>query len=108
MRDRFVARLLPVQALASLAVGATSALLVVLAARHLRVRAYGVSWLLAAIGIGALLGPFLSNRLSGGRYLDARLLFVPYLIRGLGDIVLGMVSGLPWALGILFIYGINW
>jgi MFS family permease len=54
-RDPFVARLVPVQALTSLAVGATSALLVVLAARHLRVGANGFGWLLAAIGVGALL-----------------------------------------------------
>jgi MFS family permease len=106
-RDPFVARLVPVQALTSLAVGATSALLVVLAARHLRVGANGFGWLLAAIGVGALLGPFLSNRLTGGRYLDVRLLFVPYLIRGLGDVALGLVVGLPWALAILFVYGLN-
>ena len=36
-----------------------------------------------------------------------RLLFVPYVIRGVGDIALGLVVGLPWALVILFIYGLN-
>ena len=36
-----------------------------------------------------------------------RLLFVPYLIRGAGDIALGLVVGLPWALVILFVYGLN-
>jgi hypothetical protein len=86
---------------------AASALLVVLAARHLRVGANGFGWLLAAIGAGALLGPFLSNRLTGGRYLDVRLLFVPYIIRGMGDMALGLVVGLPWALAILFVYGLN-
>ncbi len=106
-RDPFVARLVPVQALASLATGATSALLVVLASRHLHLAAQGFGWLLAAIGAGALLGPFLSNRLTGGRYLDMRLLFVPYIIRGVGDIALGLVVGLPWALAILFVYGLN-
>jgi len=34
-------------------------------------------------------------------------LFIPYLIRGAGDIALGLVVGLPWALVILFIYGLN-
>src|SRR5207248_2592301 len=34
-------------------------------------------------------------------------LFVPYVIRGLGDIALGLVVGWPWALVILFIYGLN-
>ncbi len=106
-RDPFVARLLPVQALTSLATGATSALLVVLATKHLHLAAQGFGWLLAAIGIGALLGPFLSNGLTRGRSLDVRLLFVPYLIRGAGDIALGLVVGLPWALVILFIYGLN-
>jgi MFS family permease len=106
-RDPFVARLIPVQALTSLATGATSALLVVLASTHLHLAAQGFGWLLAAIGVGALLGPFLSNRLTGGRYLDMRLLFVPYIIRGIGDIALGLVVGLPWALAILFVYGLN-
>jgi len=106
-RDPFVARFLPVQALTSLATGATSALLVVLATTHLHLAAQGFGWLLAAIGIGALLGPFLSNGLTRGRPLDVRLLFVPYLIRGAGDIALGLVVGLPWALVILFIYGLN-
>ncbi len=106
-RDPFVARLVPVQALASLATGATSALLVVLATTHLHLAAQGFGWLLAAIGVGALLGPFLSNGLTGGRYLDMRLLFVPYVIRGVGDVALGLVVGLPWALVILFVYGLN-
>ncbi len=106
-RDPFVARLVPVQALTSLATGATSALLVVLASKHLHLAAQGFGWLLAAIGVGALLGPFLSNRLTGGRYLDMRLLFVPYIIRGVGDIALGLVVGLPWALAVLFVYGLN-
>ncbi len=106
-RDPVVARLVPVQALASLATGATSALLVVLATKHLHLAAQGFGWLLAAIGVGALLGPFLSTWLTGDRYLDLRLLFIPYLIRGAGDIALGLVVGLPWALVILFIYGLN-
>ncbi len=106
-RDPFVARLVPVQALTSLATGATSALLVVLATKHLHLMAQGFGWLLAAIGVGALLGPFLSNGLTGGRYLDMRLLFVPYLIRGASDIALGLVVRLPWALVILFVYGLN-
>jgi hypothetical protein len=94
-RDPFVARLVPVQALTSLAVGATSALLVVLAARHLRVGANGLGWLLAAIGVGALLGPFLSNRLTGGRYLDVRLLFVPCLARAGTPRPLPLQTGSP-------------
>ncbi len=105
--DPFVARLVPIQMLASLATGATSALLVVLAAQHLHTGAQGFGWLIAAIGVGALLGPFLSNWLTGGHYLDMRLLFVPYLIRGVGDVALGLVMGLPWALVILVVYGLG-
>ena len=105
--DPFVARLVPIQALTSLAVGATSALLVVLAATHLHLGADGFAWLIAAIGVGALLGPFLSNWWTKGRYLDVRLLFVPYIVRGVGDVALGLVMGLPWALVILFVYGLN-
>jgi hypothetical protein len=52
------------------------------------------------------LGPFLSNWLTGGRYLGMRLLFVPYLVRGVGDTALGLVMELPWALVIL-VYGLN-
>ena len=54
--------------------GATSALLVVLAATHLRVGADGFAWLIAAIGVGAVLGPFLSNwwNCMGSSLLNAR------------------------------------
>ncbi|MBF6614569.1 MAG: MFS transporter [Chloroflexi bacterium] len=55
--NSFVSRLLLVQAVASLAVGATGALLVVLSERHLRQPPEGFAWLLLAIGAGALLGP---------------------------------------------------
>ncbi len=51
--DRFVSRLLLVQALASLAVGATGALLVVLTEQHLRLPPAGFAWLIGAIGVGA-------------------------------------------------------
>ena len=47
--DPFVARLVPIQALTSLAVGATSALLVVLASRHLHSGAEGFGWLLEPV-----------------------------------------------------------
>jgi len=105
-RDRFVSRLLLVQALASFAVGATGALLVVLAERHLRLAPAGFAWLIGAIGVGALLGPLLPNALARD-YRDARWLFVPYLIRGIGDVLLAVITPLPVALVILFIYGLN-
>lgn len=105
-RDRFVSRLLAVQALASFAVGGTGAMLIVLSERHLRLPPAGFAWLLAAIGAGALLGPFIPNALARD-YRDARWLFVPYVIRGIGDVLIAIFTPLPVALLILFVYGLN-
>jgi predicted MFS family arabinose efflux permease len=104
--DRFLSRLLIVQATASLAVGATSALLVVLAERHLRLPPEGFAWLLLAIGAGALVGPIVFGSFARG-YRDVRYLFVPYIIRGVGDILIAVITPLPLALLILFVYGLN-
>ncbi len=106
LRDAFVSRLLLVQALASFAVGATGALLVVLSEQHLRLPPAGFAWLIGAIGAGALLGPLIPNTLATD-YRDARWLFVPYVIRGLGDVLLAVFTPLPIALLLLFIYGLN-
>lgn len=105
-RDRFVSRLLLVQALASFAVGGTGAMLVVLAERHLRLPPAGFAWLIGAIGVGALLGPLIPNTLATD-YRDARWLFVPYVIRGAGDVLLAVFTPLPVALVLLFVYGLN-
>jgi hypothetical protein len=101
--DRFVSRLLPVQALASLATGATSAMLVVLSERHLGLPPAGFAWLIGAIGVGALLGPLIPNTLARD-YRDARWLFVPYIVRRIGDVLLAVVTALPMALLLLFVY----
>jgi MFS family permease len=106
LQDRFVSRLLVVQALASLAVGATGAMLVVLAERQLRLPPAGFAWLIGAIGVGALLGPLIPNALARD-YRSARWLFGPYVLRGIGDVLLGIITPLPLALLILFIYGLN-
>ena len=106
VHDRLISRLLPVQALASLVTGATGALLVVLAERHLRLEPAGFAWLIGAIGVGALLGPLIPNVLTRD-YRDARWLFVPYIIRGVGDILIAIFTPLPLALVILFVYGLN-
>jgi len=87
-RDPFVRPLLLVQGLASFATGGTSALLVVLSSRHLHLEPGQFSWLLLAIGFGALIGPFLLPRLMGA---DARLVFWPYVWRGIGDILIGIL-----------------
>ncbi len=106
LHDVFVSRLVVVQMLASLAVGGTSALLVVLSQQHLQLPPAGFSTLLLAIGSGALLGPFLLG-LFTQNYKDMRLLFVPYLIRGIGDILIALVASFPFTLFLLFVYGLN-
>ncbi len=102
--DPFVRPLLLVQGLASFATGGTSALLVVLSSRHLHLQPGQFSWLLLAIGFGALIGPFLLPRLMGA---DARFVFWPYVWRGIGDILIGIFTPLPIALAILIAYGIG-
>jgi MFS family permease len=105
-QDRFVSRLVAVQALASLSVGATSALLVVLAQEHYRLPPGGFSSFILAIGVGALLGPFLLQFLAR----DIRhpgWLFGPYIIRGVGDVLLAIATATPIAWFLLFIYGLN-
>ncbi len=105
-RDFFVSRLLVVQALASFSVGATGAMLVVLAERHLHQPPEGFAWLIGAIGAGALIGPLIPNTFARD-YRNARWLFVPYLIRGIGDVLIAVFTPLPIALVILFVYGLN-
>ncbi|MDQ3548644.1 MAG: MFS transporter [Chloroflexota bacterium] len=105
-RDRFVSRLLLVQSLASFAVGATGAMLIVLSERHLGLSPAGFGWLIGAIGVGALLGPLIPNTFATD-YRDARWLFVPYVIRGIGDILIAIFVPLPIAVLILFVYGLN-
>lgn len=104
--DRFVSRMVVVQLLASLAVGGTSALLVVLATRHYHLPAAGLATFLLAIGAGALLGPLILGSITR-TYRDHRLLFLPYIVRGVGDVLLGLAT-IPF-IGelLLFVYGLN-
>lgn len=104
--DRFVSRLVLVQALASLSVGATSALLVVLAQEHYQLPPGGFGSFILAIGVGALLGPVLLGLLAGD-YRHPRWLFGPYIIRGIGDVLLAVATAPPLAWLLLFIYGLN-
>ncbi|GAC1649923.1 MAG: MFS transporter [Herpetosiphon sp.] len=105
-QDRFVSRLIGVQALAALSVGATSALLVVLGERHYHLRPGGFATFITAIGVGALLGPVLLG-LWGRDYRSSRWLFGPYVIRGIGDVLLAVTSVVPFAWLLLFVYGLN-
>lgn len=105
-RSRFLSTLAAVQALAALSAGATSALLVVLAQQHLRLDASRFGFLLAAIGIGAGIGPLVLQRLV----TDVRrpsLLFGPYLLRGVVDIILAAVSNFAIAFAALAAYGLG-
>jgi hypothetical protein len=104
--DRFVSRLVLVQALASLSVGATSALLVVLAQRHYQLAPGGVGSFIAAIDVRALLGPVLLGLLVRD-VRHPRWLFGPYIVRGIGDMLLAVTTWVPVAWVLLFIYGLN-
>ncbi len=93
------------QFLAALSAGATSALLVVLAQERLGGEGrFGL--LVAAIGVGAALGPLLVLRWIR----DPRrplLVFGPYAVRGLVDLVLAAVTAVPLALAALVVYGLS-
>jgi predicted MFS family arabinose efflux permease len=104
-RSRFLSTLAAVQALAALSAGATSALLVVLAERHLHVGA-GRFGLLAAIGVGAGLGPLVLQRLVTD-VRRPRWLLGPYLLRVVVDLTLALSASFAVALGALALYGVG-
>lgn len=103
--DRLLRPLAVVQVLASLSVGATSGLLVVLAAEQFGVGPSGFGLLLAAIGIGAVTGPLVLRRWV--RPGDRRWLFGPYALRGFVD--LGLAATTSAAMGgvLLTAYGVG-
>lgn len=103
--SHFLTVLAGVQGLAALSAGATSALLVVLAEEHLNVSAGRFGLLIAAIGVGAGLGPLVLQRIVD----DVRrplFLFGPYLLRGAVDVVLAASKSFAVALGALGLYGV--
>jgi MFS family permease len=104
--DRLLRLLALVQLLAALSAGATSALLVVLAGRHLGVGPDGFGLLLGAIGVGAALGPLLLARLVSNPRRPAWV-FGPLLLRGLVDLVLATTRSLGIAMGALAVYGVG-
>ncbi|MEW6154455.1 MAG: MFS transporter [Actinomycetota bacterium] len=94
-----------VQALAALSAGATSALLVVLAERHLGAGPERYGMLLTAIAVGQGVGPLVLQRL----FTDVRrpvLLFGPFVVRGAVDVVLALSASFGLALGALAVYGL--
>ncbi len=98
-------RLAIVQVLASLSAGATSGLLVVLAADRFDLGPSGFGLLLAAIGVGAALGPTLFRaRIEPG---DRRWLFGPFAVRGGADLALAATTS-PLVAGVgLAAYGMS-
>lgn len=104
--NRLLRLLAAVQLLAALSAGATSALLVILAERHLGAGPGGFGLLLGAIGIGAALGPLLLARLTSNPRRPA-LVFGPYLLRGAVDLVLATTRNLPAAMAALGLYGVG-
>lgn len=92
--------------LAALSAGATSALLVVLAERHLHVGATAFGALIGGIGVGAGAGPLLLVRATRD-VRRPRWLFGPYLLRGVVDLVLATVDSFSVVLGALVGYGIG-
>ncbi|MFI5272527.1 MAG: MFS transporter [Ktedonobacterales bacterium] len=52
------------------------------------------------------MGPLIPNTFAAD-YRDARWLFVPYVIRGIGDVLMATFRPLPIALLLQFIYGLN-
>jgi MFS family permease len=104
--DRLLRALGVGQLLAALSAGATSALLVVLARDYLALPPSGYGLLLGAIGVGAVLGPFLLTRLVGDPRRPA-FVFGPYVLRGLVDLVLATFTALPIALAALVAYGLG-
>jgi MFS family permease len=104
--DRLLRLLAAVQALAALSAGATSALLVILAERHLGSGPGGFGLLLGAIGAGAAIGPLLLARLTANPRRPA-LVFGPYLLRGAVDLTLAVTRSLPAAMAALGLYGVG-
>jgi MFS family permease len=105
-RDRLLRALALAQALAALSAGATSALLVLLAARRLDAGGGRYGLMLAGIGVGAFCGPLLLTRL-GTRARQPRLVFAAFGLRGVIDLVLASVTALPAALAALAFYGMG-
>jgi MFS family permease len=104
--DRLLRGLAAGQFLAALSAGATGALLVVLAREHLQVDGRGYGLMLAAIGVGAAIGPLLLARVTDDPR-RARFVLGPFVLRALVDAVLAASSALGAALAALVAYGLG-
>lgn len=104
-RGALMRPLLVMQALAALAVGATSALLVVLARQGYGLSPAGYGLWLGAIGAGALAGPLLVTTLA--RVAARTVVSAAYAIRGIGDALLSVLPSGAAAAAVLALYGVN-
>lgn len=102
---RILRPLVVMQSLAALAVGSTSALLVVLAQQAYGLSGSGYGLWLSAIAIGALIGPVLVSPLA--RLPPSRVISGAYIVRGVGDIGLALLPGGPGGAVLLVLYGLN-
>ncbi len=102
---RFLKFLAVIQAIAALSAGATSALLIVLAKNRLKAGPFDFSILLGAIGIGALIGPIVFNKLMAKK-LSVKFIYLPYIIRSLVDLTIAFSPFLLLTLSALILYGI--
>lgn len=105
LADRLLRAMAIAQLLAALSAGATSALLVLYARQQLRTSASGYGTLLAAIGVGACLGPLLVLRHVRNPRRPL-LVFGPMGLRGTVDLLLAGTSWLPLAAAGLVGYGL--
>lgn len=104
--SRFLTTLAVVQGLAALSAGATSALLVVYAQQRLDVAGGRFGVLLAAIGIGAALGPLVLQRVAR-EIRRGGFVFGPFVLRGGVDLALAATTSYPVALAALGAYGVG-
>jgi len=104
-QDRLLRALAIGQLLAAVSAGATSALLVIYAAKHLHLNGRGYGFMLAAIGVGAAIGPLLLSRVRDPR--RPAFVFGPYLLRAAVDTVLATTRAPAAALAALAGYGIG-
>jgi len=106
LQHRLLRALAVAQLLAALSAGATSALLVIYARRQLHVSGPGYGTLIAAIGVGAALGPLVLLRFVGNPRRPV-FVFGPMGLRGLVDLLLAATSWLPLAAVGLVGYGLG-
>jgi predicted MFS family arabinose efflux permease len=71
------------------------------AEQHIQLPRAGFSTLLHATGVGVLLGAFIFGVFTQN-YKEVRLLFVSYLIRGVGDILIAWSMSFPFVLLLFF------